>query len=148
MVHGRQMIVSIQQRMFLRTLQRNLLDMLRSTPLPPSNFIGSKPTHFLFCVNSQNNLLFSKKVLGISSGIDEIGGVRLELLGYLALAWIIVYMVIWKGLHNSGKVKSLALILTREKKNYPFCHRNFNNELLDKLSKASVQRFIGIVMML
>ena len=32
------------------------------------------------------------------------GGVRLELLGYLVLAWVLVYLVIWKGLQNSGKV--------------------------------------------
>jgi len=49
-------------------------------------------------------LYWNQQVLGISSGIHEVGGVRLELLGYLALAWVIVYMVIWKGLHNSGKI--------------------------------------------
>ena len=48
---------------------------------------------------------FSNAVLGISSGIHEIGGVRMELFAYLVLAWVIVYLVIWKGLHNSGKVK-------------------------------------------
>ena len=50
---------------------------------------------------------FSNAVLGISSGIHEIGGVRMELFAYLVLAWVIVYLVIWKGLHNSGKVKGI-----------------------------------------
>jgi len=43
-------------------------------------------------------------VLHMSGGIDEVGGVQWDLLGYLILAWAVVYMVIWKGLHNSGKV--------------------------------------------
>ena len=47
---------------------------------------------------------FSNKVLDISSGIDDVGGLRWELVAYLALAWITVYFVVWKGLHNSGKV--------------------------------------------
>ena len=48
---------------------------------------------------------FSNAVLGISSGIHEIGGIQWELFGYLMLAWVMVYLVIWKGLHNSGKVR-------------------------------------------
>lgn len=50
-------------------------------------------------------LLFSNHVLQISDGIGTMGGVRLELFGYLVLAWVLVYLVIWKGLQNSGKVK-------------------------------------------
>jgi hypothetical protein len=46
----------------------------------------------------------SNAVLGISGGIDEIGGIRWELLGYLCLAWVGAYLVVWKGLHNSSKV--------------------------------------------
>ena len=49
-------------------------------------------------------LNFSNKVLDISSGIDDVGYLRWELVAYLALAWITVYFVVWKGLHNSGKV--------------------------------------------
>ena len=49
-------------------------------------------------------VLFSNHVLQISDGIESMGGVRLELLGYLVLAWVLVYLVIWKGLQNSGKV--------------------------------------------
>lgn len=32
------------------------------------------------------------------------GGVQTDLFCFLLLAWVIVYGVIWKGLHNSGKV--------------------------------------------
>lgn len=55
--------------------------------------MGNKLTYF-----------YSNKVLLISDGIGTMGGVRLELLGYLLLAWVMVYLVIWKGLQNSGKV--------------------------------------------
>ncbi|CAB4063404.1 SLC6A1 [Lepeophtheirus salmonis] len=47
---------------------------------------------------------WNNHVLQISSGIDELGGIRWELMAYLALAWCLVYLVIWKGLHNSGKI--------------------------------------------
>ena len=40
----------------------------------------------------------------MSSGIEEVGEVQTDLFCFLLLAWIIVYGVIWKGLHNSGKV--------------------------------------------
>jgi len=49
-------------------------------------------------------LYWNNAVLGISSGIHEIGGIQWELFGYLMLAWVMVYLVIWKGLHNSGKI--------------------------------------------
>jgi len=47
---------------------------------------------------------WNNEVLHISSGIQEVGGVQWDLFGYLLLAWVVVYCVIWKGLHNSGKV--------------------------------------------
>ena len=60
--------------------------------------------YFFFSRIWQIFLNFSNKVLDISSGIDDVGGLRWELVAYLALAWITVYFVVWKGLHNSGKV--------------------------------------------
>lgn len=47
---------------------------------------------------------WNNEVLHMSSGIEEVGYVQWDLLGYLILAWTVVYCVIWKGLHNSGKV--------------------------------------------
>lgn len=46
----------------------------------------------------------SNAVLGISPGIDTVGDIRWELLGYLVVAWVGAYLVVWKGLHNSSKV--------------------------------------------
>jgi len=53
---------------------------------------------------------WNNAVLNISPGIDEVGGLRWELVAYLAIAWITVYFVVWKGLHNSGKVNISNLI--------------------------------------
>jgi solute carrier family 6 GABA transporter-like protein 1 len=50
---------------------------------------------------------WNNEVLHMSSGIEEVGYVQWDLLGYLILAWAVVYCVIWKGLHNSGKVQLL-----------------------------------------
>ena len=44
-----------------------------------------------------------------NAGLEEgLGGIQWELAGCLLLAWICVYLIIWKGLHSSGKVKFLA----------------------------------------
>ena len=48
--------------------------------------------------------IFSRKVLGITSGISDLGGMQWELLGTLVMAWLVVYLIIMKGLHASGKV--------------------------------------------
>ncbi|CAG0887151.1 unnamed protein product [Cyprideis torosa] len=44
------------------------------------------------------------RVLDISDGLEHPEAMRWELLGYLALAWFITWAIIWKGLHNSGKI--------------------------------------------
>ena len=62
-------------------------------------FNWNENRHFLhFC-------RFSNAVLQISGGIDEVGGIQWELCAYLALAWLGCFLIVWKGLHGSGKVK-------------------------------------------
>ena len=40
-----------------------------------------------------------------NSGLEDgLGGVQWELVGCLGLAWVLVYLIVWKGLHQSGKV--------------------------------------------
>ena len=46
----------------------------------------------------------SERVLGITEGMENLGGMQWELFGTLILGWIVVYLIIWKGLHSSGKV--------------------------------------------
>ena len=43
-------------------------------------------------------------VLKITSGINEMGTIRWPLLCCLFVAWLMVYLVIWRGLHKSGKI--------------------------------------------
>lgn len=43
-------------------------------------------------------------MLEISSGIDNMGGVRWELFGCLVLAWLVVFLCLIKGIRSSGKV--------------------------------------------
>ena len=50
------------------------------------------------------NSFFSRRVLQITSGMSDLGGMQWELVGTLVLGWFIVYGIIWKGLHSSGKI--------------------------------------------
>ena len=52
--------------------------------------------------------LYSHRVLGETSGIDDLGSLRFELLGALVLGWILVYFIIWKGINESGYVSCIA----------------------------------------
>ena len=50
------------------------------------------------------SLVFSNRALGITDGIDKMGSMRWELFGVLILAWVLVYLIIWKGINQSGYV--------------------------------------------
>jgi solute carrier family 6 GABA transporter-like protein 1 len=47
---------------------------------------------------------WDRRVLQITDGFDDLGGIQWELLGCLVLGWFIVYLIIWKGLHGAGKI--------------------------------------------
>ena len=51
---------------------------------------------------------WKNEVLHASGGIEEIGEVQWDLFICLVVAWALVYGFIWKGLHNSGKVRSVT----------------------------------------
>ena len=47
----------------------------------------------------------------MTQGVHDMGDIRLELLGFLVLAWIIVYFCLWKGVAATGKVVYLTATL-------------------------------------
>uniref|UniRef100_A0A3B4C0K8 Transporter n=1 Tax=Pygocentrus nattereri TaxID=42514 RepID=A0A3B4C0K8_PYGNA len=55
-------------------------------------------------LQSASQQFFDRKLLEMTSGIEEAGGVRWELFGLLALAWLIIYFCIFKGVKSTGKV--------------------------------------------
>jgi hypothetical protein len=56
-------------------------------------------------------MLGRHRVLKQNGGIEfGLGQVQWELAGCLLLAWLVVYFIICKGLHSSGKVKKKKTI--------------------------------------
>ena len=47
---------------------------------------------------------WENQVLQLTDGIEDMGGIRWPLLLCLFVAWLMVYLVIWRGLHKSGKI--------------------------------------------
>ncbi|KAG8012023.1 Sodium-and chloride-dependent GABA transporter 1 [Nibea albiflora] len=64
-----------------------------------SGFPGNN-TH----LQSAGQQFFDHRLLEKSSGIEEAGGLRWELFGFLILSWVIVYLCIFKGVKSTGKV--------------------------------------------
>ena len=56
------------------------------------------------CTDLTGRPLCSRRVLGITESISDLGGMQWELLATLVMAWLVVYLIIMKGLHASGKV--------------------------------------------
>ncbi|KAK6625531.1 hypothetical protein RUM43_005830 [Polyplax serrata] len=47
---------------------------------------------------------WDKRVLQVTGGIHDLGSMQYELLGCLFLGWILVYLIIRRGIHQSGKI--------------------------------------------
>ncbi len=57
------------------------------------------------CAHSHHSHVACRRnVLSISSGIDEVGGLKWELALCLLAVWIICFFCIWKGVKSTGKV--------------------------------------------
>ncbi|XP_071755839.1 sodium- and chloride-dependent GABA transporter 1 [Centroberyx gerrardi] len=55
-------------------------------------------------LQSASQQFFDYGLLEKSDGIEDIGGLRWELFGLLTLAWVVVYLCIFKGVKSTGKV--------------------------------------------
>jgi len=48
---------------------------------------------------------WNRRVLMANGGLEEgLGGMQWELVGCLGLGWFMVYLIVWKGLNQSGKI--------------------------------------------
>ena len=64
-------------------------------------------SHAQITSNINKDLFFfycSRNLLQMTTGIENFGAMRWELVGALAVAWILVYFCLWKGIKSSGKV--------------------------------------------
>jgi solute carrier family 6 amino acid transporter-like protein 5/7/9/14 len=59
----------------------------------------------IFNLSLSNTCHFRNHVLKITDGIDNMGGIRWELLICLIVAWILVFLCLCKGVKSSGKVR-------------------------------------------
>lgn len=55
-------------------------------------------------LQSASQQFFDHRLLQKTSGIEETGGIRWELFGYLIISWVVVYLCIFKGVKSTGKV--------------------------------------------
>ncbi|XP_053181799.1 sodium- and chloride-dependent GABA transporter ine isoform X1 [Scomber japonicus] len=55
-------------------------------------------------LQSASQQFFDLKLLEKTDGIEEAGGLRWEIFGYLIIAWVFVYLCIFKGVKSTGKV--------------------------------------------
>ncbi|XP_023269331.1 sodium- and chloride-dependent GABA transporter 1-like isoform X1 [Seriola lalandi dorsalis] len=55
-------------------------------------------------LQSASQQFFDHRLLEKTNGIEEAGGLRWELVGYLLISWVIVYFCIFKGVKSTGKV--------------------------------------------
>nr|XP_046239525.1 sodium- and chloride-dependent GABA transporter 2-like [Scatophagus argus] len=69
--------------------------------------VGHNHTSALFLYgNSTSSVVefWERRILGLSSGIEEIGNIRWDLALCLLLAWILCYFCVWNGVKSTGKV--------------------------------------------
>jgi solute carrier family 6 GABA transporter-like protein 1 len=53
-------------------------------------------------------IMYRRRTLQISEGVEHVGGIRWELAATLLLVWIMCYFCIWKGVKWTGKVSAVT----------------------------------------
>ncbi|XP_050304515.1 sodium- and chloride-dependent GABA transporter 1-like isoform X2 [Anthonomus grandis grandis] len=72
-------------------------------------FVGGSNISLIANISSTNKSspveeFFDRKVLGISQSLENLGGLQWNLFVCLTIGWLMVYCIIRKGLHQSGKI--------------------------------------------
>ncbi|XP_077596017.1 sodium- and chloride-dependent GABA transporter 2-like isoform X1 [Stigmatopora nigra] len=69
------------------------------------SFLNQSFSNMTYRQNSTLPVLefWERRVLKISSGIEDVGNLRWELVLCLLLSWVICYFCIWKGIKSTGK---------------------------------------------
>lgn len=95
--------------LFISSWERKLRSVEGSSQgiLGVSSIQKSSTKHFirLKIYFTMTTYFFRKRTLNISSGIEDVGGIRWELALTLAVVWIMCYFCIWKGVKWTGKVR-------------------------------------------
>ena len=70
-------------------------------------------------------------MLQVNGGLEYgLGGMQWELAATLAMAWVIVYLIICKGLHASGKVRKFKIREEISIISFPYLRNKLSRELL------------------
>ncbi|XP_034240905.1 sodium- and chloride-dependent GABA transporter 2-like [Thrips palmi] len=73
-------------------------------PRANGSFLGDNKTDRPANRTSPVEEYWDRRVLRITGGIHDLGGMQWELFACLALGWVLVYFIIYRGLHQSGKI--------------------------------------------
>ncbi|XP_061732207.1 sodium- and chloride-dependent GABA transporter 2-like [Nerophis ophidion] len=114
--YGSQLVVTCTIIYYIIILSWEFLFLFSSfhSELPWANCLNSWNTdsclgHNQTLSESTNNTssaveYWERRILGLSSGLEEMGNIRWDLALCLLLSWILVYACICKGIKNTGKV--------------------------------------------
>ncbi|XP_077863914.1 sodium- and chloride-dependent glycine transporter 1-like [Saccoglossus kowalevskii] len=102
--------VILNSTLYNGTIKENVYNLMHVTP----NVTNSTSNATNQIIKRPSEEYWDNHVLQITDGIDNLGGIRWELVGCFALAWVVVFLCIVKGVKSSGKVVYFTAL-------FPYC---------------------------